>query len=105
MVLARQPVEGEGVLDCFLDPIDELLITGAPFGDPGGKIAAGLLDIPPVIKPAQLLQAVVVGALSTCQIKDVKDHRLARAYAAVAASRHVLIAAARRARWVRRVVR
>ena len=60
-MLARQAVEGEGVLDRFLDPIDELLITVAPFGDPGGEIASGLLDISSVIEPAQLLQAVVVG--------------------------------------------
>jgi len=57
MVLARQPVEGEGVLDRFLDPIDELLIAGAPFGDPGGKIAASLLEIASVpgsgLRPAK----------------------------------------------------
>ena len=61
MVLARQAIEDEGVLDRFFDPIDELLITLAPFGDPSREIAAGLLDISPVVEPAQLLQAVVVG--------------------------------------------
>src|SRR4029077_10252568 len=61
MVLAGQPVEGEGVLDRFLDPIDELSVAVAPFGDPGGEIAAGLLEVSPVVEPAQLLQAVVVG--------------------------------------------
>src|SRR5208282_1622598 len=61
MVLARQAIEGEGFFDRFLDPVDELLIAVAPFGDPGGKVAAGLLDISPIIKPAQFLQAVVVG--------------------------------------------
>jgi hypothetical protein len=44
-------------------------------------------------------------APSTSWIKDAKDHRPARPYAAAAASRHALIAAARKARWVRRVVR
>jgi len=39
------------------------------------------------------------------RFKDEKDPRLARAYAAVATSRNMLIAAARRARWVGRVVR
>jgi hypothetical protein len=61
MVLAGQPVEGEGVLDGFLDPIDELWVAGRPFDDPRGEIAAGLLNISPVVEPAQLLQAVVVG--------------------------------------------
>ena len=61
MVLAGQPVEGEGVLDRFLDPIDELAISVRPFGDPCGEIAAGLLNISPVVEPAQLLQAIVVG--------------------------------------------
>ena len=61
MVLAWQAVEGEGVFDRVLDPIDELLITVAPFGDPGGEVAADLLDVSPVVEPAQLLQAVVVG--------------------------------------------
>jgi hypothetical protein len=41
MMLARQPVEDERLLDCFLDPSDEPRITRAPFGDPGGEVAAG----------------------------------------------------------------
>ena len=61
MMLARQAVEGEGFFDCFLDPVDELLIPVFPFGDPCGQVSAGLLDVSPVIEPAQLLQAVVVG--------------------------------------------
>jgi len=44
-------------------------------------------------------------ALSTCRTKEAKDHRPARPYAAAAASRHTFIAAARKARWVGRVVR
>ena len=61
MVLAGQTVEGQGLLDGFLDPVDELVISVAPFGDPCGEIAAGLLDVSPVVEPAQFLQAVVVG--------------------------------------------
>ena len=45
----------------IVSSIGEFLITVAPFGDPGGRVAAALLDILPVIRPAQLLQAVVVG--------------------------------------------
>jgi hypothetical protein len=51
MVLARQAIEGEGVFDRFLGPVDKLLITVAPFGDPGGEIASGLLDRSAVIDP------------------------------------------------------
>ena len=61
MMLARQPVEGERLLDRFLDPCDEPRITRAAFGDPGGEVVAGLFDRAAVVKPAQLLQAVVVG--------------------------------------------
>jgi hypothetical protein len=35
MMLARQAVEGEGFFDRFPDSADELLITVAPFGEPG----------------------------------------------------------------------
>ena len=61
MMLARQPVEGEGFLDGFLDPGDELGIAGSPFGDPCGEVLAGLLDRTAIIEPAQFLEAVVVG--------------------------------------------
>src|SRR6516165_9907562 len=61
MVLAGKPIERERLFNGFLDPSDELRIAGSPFGDPGGEVLAGLLDRPAVVKPAQLLQAVVVG--------------------------------------------
>src|SRR5271166_3786691 len=61
MVLERQAIEGERLLDILLDPGDELWVAGAPFGDPDRQISAGLLDRTPVVEPAQLLQAVVVG--------------------------------------------
>ena len=35
MVLARQAIEGQRLLDGLLDPDDELLVAGAPLGDPG----------------------------------------------------------------------
>ena len=61
MVLARQAVEGEGLLDGLLGPGDEAWVARPPFGDPGGEIAPGLLDRAAVVEPAQLLQAVVIG--------------------------------------------
>ena len=61
MILARQPVEGERLLDRFLDPCDELRITRALFGDIGGEVVASLFYRAAVVKPAQILQAVVVG--------------------------------------------
>jgi len=61
MVLARQTVEGEGLLDGLLGPGDEAWVARAPFGDPGGEIAAGFLGRAAIVEPAQLLQAVVVG--------------------------------------------
>jgi len=44
MVLARQAVEGQRLLDLLFDPGDKLWVASAPFGEPGGEIAAGLLD-------------------------------------------------------------
>src|SRR5580693_2952940 len=61
MVLARQTIEGQRLLNGLFDPGDQLLVAGAPFGDPGGKIAAGLLGRAPVVQPAQLLQTIIVG--------------------------------------------
>src|ERR1700739_2030414 len=61
MMLAREPVEGERLLDGFLGPGDEFRVTGCPFGDPSGEVATGLLDRASVVEPAQLLQAIVVG--------------------------------------------
>ena len=36
MMLAREPVEGERLLNLLLDPPDEFRIAGFPFGDPIG---------------------------------------------------------------------
>jgi hypothetical protein len=61
MVLSRQAVEGEGLLDRLLGPGDEAGIARGPFGDPGGEIAPCLLGRAAVVEPAQLLQAIVIG--------------------------------------------
>ena len=61
MVLARELVESQGLLDGFLDPSDQLRIASSPFGDPCGEVLVGLLDRAAVVEPAQFLQAVVVG--------------------------------------------
>src|ERR1700712_5508538 len=61
MMLPREPVEGERVLDDFLDPTRQLLIARRPFLQPRSEISFGLRDLATVIDPAQFLQAVVVG--------------------------------------------
>src|SRR5438094_4941304 len=61
MVLARQAIEGEGLLDRLFDPIDQPGIAARPFGDPSGKVLARLFDRAAVVEPPELLQAVVVG--------------------------------------------
>ncbi len=61
MMLAGKLIEGQRFFDRFLDPSDEPGIAGRPFGDPCGEVLAGLLDQAAVVKPAQFLQAVVVG--------------------------------------------
>jgi hypothetical protein len=61
MVLAREPVESQGLLDGFLDPTDQLRIASSPFGDPCSEVLASLLDRAAVVEPAQFLQAVIVG--------------------------------------------
>ena len=61
MVLAGKPVEGERLLDGFLDPCDELGVAGFPFGDPCCEVLPRLFEGATIVKPAQLLQAVVVG--------------------------------------------
>ena len=61
MVLTGEPVEGERLLDRFLDPSDEFRVAGSPFGDPCGEVRARLLDRTAVVEPSQFLQAVVVG--------------------------------------------
>ena len=61
MVLARQAVEGERLLDGLFDPADEFGVAASPFGDPCSEVLASLLDRAAVVEPAQFLQAIVVG--------------------------------------------
>ena len=42
MMLARQPVKGQRLVDILFDPAGELGVFGRPFGEPGRKIAARL---------------------------------------------------------------
>jgi hypothetical protein len=47
MVLARQAIEGQRLIDILFDPAGEFGIFARPFGEPGGKIAARFGEIPP----------------------------------------------------------
>ena len=75
MMLARQPVEGERLLDCFLDPSDEPRITHAPFGDLGGEVAAGLLDGSPVVNLPRYHQQTKLVAEDCCALDDSGSSR------------------------------
>jgi len=55
MVLARQPVKGQRLVDVLFDPAGELGVLGSAFGEPGGQIAARLGKVPPIVQPAQFL--------------------------------------------------
>ena len=55
MVLTRQPVKRQRLVDVHFDPPGELGIFGRPFGEPGGQIAVRFGEIAPVTQPAQLL--------------------------------------------------
>jgi len=61
VVLTRQPVERECLLDRLLGPGDQARVAPLPFGNPGRQIPSGLLNRAAVIEPAQLLQAVIIG--------------------------------------------
>jgi hypothetical protein len=39
----------------------QLRILPLPLGEPGGQVPVGLLQVAPVVDPAQFLQAVLVG--------------------------------------------
>ena len=47
--------------DVLLHPVAEPGVGALPAGKPGGEVALRLLQVAPVVEPAQLLQAVVVG--------------------------------------------
>ncbi len=52
VVLARQPVEGEGLVDIRLDPGAEFRVLVLPTGEPGGEIAARFFGGVAVVEPA-----------------------------------------------------
>jgi hypothetical protein len=52
MVLARQPVESQGLVDVFFDPGGEPRLFGRPSGEPGGQITARLGEIAAIAQPA-----------------------------------------------------
>jgi len=59
-MLPRQPIKAERFFNIFFHPDTELGIPFAPLQQPGRQILAGFLRVPPIINPAQLLQAIIV---------------------------------------------
>ena len=49
VMLTRQPVEGQRLIDVVFDPTGELGIFARPLGEPGGQIATRFGEIAPVI--------------------------------------------------------
>ena len=60
MMFLGQSVKSEGFLDISFYPFAELGILSLPFAEPGDQIPAGLLDVAPIVKPAQFRQAVIL---------------------------------------------
>ena len=61
VVLARQAVEVQGLADVRFDPVGELGVARRPAGEPRVEVLLGLFEVAPVVEPAQLLAAVIVG--------------------------------------------
>jgi hypothetical protein len=59
VVRQRQPVVGQGLLDVILDPACQLGVLALPLGEPGREVAPDLGELAPIVKPAQLHQAIV----------------------------------------------
>src|SRR2546427_4003296 len=57
----RQFIEALGLLDVLFDPVAELRIFLVSLLQPRSQIASRFFQIPTVVDPTQLLQAVVVG--------------------------------------------
>ena len=49
MVLPRQPVKVQRLVDVVFDPAGELRLLARPFGEPGRQIPTRLGEIAPVI--------------------------------------------------------
>ncbi len=62
VVGSGQPVEGERLTDAVLDPVGKFWVFRRPLGQPRGEIPLGFCEVPLVIEPPQLLQAVVIGS-------------------------------------------
>jgi hypothetical protein len=60
-MFARQAIEGERLADVGLHPFDKLRVLRRPLADPSAKIALRFLDVAPVVKPSEFLQAIVIG--------------------------------------------
>jgi hypothetical protein len=75
VVLARQPEEGQRLLDVLLDPGGEPGIARRPFGQPRGGVDLGFGKVAPVVEPSELLQAVVA-VLSRQVIEGVPEEVL-----------------------------
>ena len=61
VVLPRQQVERQRLAHGVLGPVGKLGVALLPAPQPGGQVGLSLLQVAPVIDPAQLLQTVVVG--------------------------------------------
>jgi hypothetical protein len=51
-MLARQPQEGQRLLDVHLDPAAQLSIGRPPLGPPGRQIAPDLAEVEPIVQAA-----------------------------------------------------
>src|SRR5215210_3409801 len=71
-MLAREAEEGEGLLDCILDPLGQPRVFCLPFGEPCGEISLGLGEIATIVEPPELPKAVV-GMLSRQVIQGVPE--------------------------------
>ena len=74
---ARQPVKGQRFADVGLDPVDPLRVPGLPFADPRRQVALGLLEVAPVVNPAQFLEAIVVGLARQIVQRVAQEMRMA----------------------------
>ena len=61
VVVARQAVDVQGLADVRVDPVGELGVARRPAGESRVEVLLGLFEVAPVVEPAQLLAAVIVG--------------------------------------------
>src|SRR3954447_22526289 len=70
MMLPRQTVESQRLLDVGFYPVTQLLVPLAPFLQPSGQILSRLFDRSAIIDPSQLCHALAV-SLSRQVVKGV----------------------------------